>query len=316
MQKKILGLVVLALLLVVLGGCIAMRKSAAVKEEAAVVPPAETPIPSAEPTLSPSPSPAPTQAPASFVFSPDESFPPAPTFAPQTTPAPAPTAESEAETEPEAAPEPESVPTAPAPIVVKQPTAERRYTGGSAFFIAKAEGFTDQVWRAYTPEGDDVSMEDFQAEFPNCKISGEYSDNLTLTNLSPEMSNWSFFCVFGNDGSLTGSNSATLTVMAGAAPQGGSAQGGSGQGTASGKSYFTRLCGECGTRFDYDLTVCPNCGADCPLPSAHWHTDQYGTVNLADPETRERIIARDTCPECGRTGMYGRAACPFCGHYF
>ena len=83
MQKKILGLVVLALLLVVLGGCIAMRKNAAVKEEAAVVPPAETPNPSAEPTPLPSPSPAPTQAPASFVFGPDESFPPAPTFAPQ-----------------------------------------------------------------------------------------------------------------------------------------------------------------------------------------------------------------------------------------
>lgn len=178
MNKRIICIVLSALMMLALTGCIGSK-----------------PVPTPEPL--PSMTAPPTPVP-----------PPMPTSVPTPTPTPAPTPEPT----PEPAPEPEPEPSAPAPEIYKNPRREKHVPGQTAVFIAGADPYDEVGWRAIAPNGQDVSLEAFQNVFPSCSVLGIYSDTLTITNVSLDMNDWSFYCVFVNEGTRSDTEAAALYV--------------------------------------------------------------------------------------------------------
>ena len=181
MNKRILCIVLSALMMLALTGCMAARSA-----------PTPEPLPTVTPTSEPTP---------------------APTPAPTPEPTPAPTPEPTPELTPEPTIEPETEPSAPAPEIYKNPIREKQLPGQTAVFIAEADPYDEAGWRAIAPNGLDVSLEAFQNVFPSCSVLGIYSDTLTITNVSLDMNGWSFYCVFVNEGTRTNTEAAALYVL-------------------------------------------------------------------------------------------------------
>lgn len=154
--------------------------------------------------------PAPTPEPTSAMTAPPT---PAPTPIPTPVPTPEPTPTPTAEPTPEPTPEPETEPSAPAPGIYKNPIREKQLPGQTAVFIAEADPYDEAGWRAIAPNGQDVSLEAFQNVFPSCSVLGIYSDTLTITNVSLDMNGWSFYCVFVNEGTRSDTEAAALYVL-------------------------------------------------------------------------------------------------------
>ena len=181
MNKRIIYIVLSALMMLALTGCMGSKPA---------------------PTPEPLPTVAPTSEPA-----------PAPTPEPTPEPTPAPTPEPTPEPTVEPTPEPEPEPSAPAPEIYKNPIREKQLPGQTAVFIAEADPYDEAGWRAIAPNGLDVSLEAFQNVFPSCSVLGIYSDTLTITNVSLDMNGWSFYCVFVNEGTRTNTEAAALYVL-------------------------------------------------------------------------------------------------------
>ena len=175
MNKRIIYIVLSALMMLALTGCMGSRSA---------------PTPEPLPTVTAPPTPEPT-------------LPPTPEPTPE--PPPAPTAEPTIE--------PETEPSAPAPEIYKNPIREKQLPGQTAVFIAEADPYDEAGWRAIAPNGLDVSLEAFQNVFPSCSVLGIYSDTLTITNVSLDMNGWSFYCVFVNEGTRTNTEAAALYVL-------------------------------------------------------------------------------------------------------
>ena len=180
MNKRILCIVLSALMMLALTGCMGSRP---------------TPTPEPLPTVisTPEPTPAPTPEPT-----------PEPIPSPTLAPTPEPTLEPTVEPEPE--------PSAPAPEIYKNPRREKHIPGQTAVFIAGADPYVEAGWRAVSPDGLDVSLEAFKNVFPNCSVMGTYTDTLTIYNVSLDMNGWSFYCVFVNEGSQAKTDNAALFV--------------------------------------------------------------------------------------------------------
>lgn len=238
MKKRSICILLAALMALSLTGCLGNR-------------PAPTPEPLPSMTLPPVPDPTPTPAPT-----------PSPTPTPTATPAPTPTPTPEPTPEPEPEPTPVPGPTAPAPVISKQPYGESQYTGASATFIADAAPYTNVGWRAVTPEGDDVSMATFQSNFPEASVSDIFNSTLTIGNLTQGMNGWSFYCVFGNSGTLVTTNRAALKILGNAAqPQVQPQQNPTLEQFAQlESSAATVSCPICGETIPAASAVCPVCG--------------------------------------------------------
>ena len=183
MNKRIICIVLSALVMLVLTGCMGSKPE-----------PAPEPLPTVTPT------PEPTSEPI-----------PVPTLEPTLEPTHVPTPEPTSEPTPEPTIEPE--PSAPAPEIYKNPIREKQLPGQTAIFIAEADPYDEAGWRAIAPNGQDVSLEAFQNVFPSCSVLGIYSDTLTITNVSLDMNGWSFYCVFVNEGTRTNTEAAVLYVL-------------------------------------------------------------------------------------------------------
>ena len=178
MNKRIICIVLSALVMLALTGCMRAK-------------PAPTPEPL--PAVTPTPEPTPAATPE-----------PTPEPAPEPTPEPAPEPTPEPTVEPE--------PSAPAPEIYKNPRREKHVPGQTAVFIAGADPYDEAGWRAVSPDGLDVSLEAFKNVFPNCSVMGTYTDTLTIYNVSLDMNGWSFYCVFVNEGSQAKTDAAALFV--------------------------------------------------------------------------------------------------------
>ena len=172
MNKRIIYIVLSALMMLALTGCMDSRPAPTLK-----------PLPSMTAQPTPVPIPAPTPEPT-----------------PEPTPAP----------NPEPTPEPE--PAGPAPEIYKNPRREKHVPGQTAVFIAGADPYDEAGWRAISPDGLDVSLEAFKNVFPNCSVMGIYSDTLTIYNVCLDMNGWSFYCVFVNEGRQAKTEAAALFV--------------------------------------------------------------------------------------------------------
>lgn len=194
--------------------------------------PAPTPEPLPSPTFAPTPVPTPMPTPAPTPI-PTPTPTPIPVATPSPTPVPTPT--------------PAPTPVAPAPVITKQPTGESHYNGDSALFIANADTWTSVGWTAVAPDGTEVDMDSFRSAFPGCVIAGDTTGSLTVGNLQPGMTGWSFYCTFFNYGASTSTNAAPLKVLGAKAVT-----------NTGGQTYVS--CPICGSTIPANTTVCPNCG--------------------------------------------------------
>ena len=230
MRKQIASTLLVGLLILSLTGCNMVSDLLSKK-------PAPTPAPLPTPSIAPTPVPTPVPTPP-----PTPAPTPSPTPTPTPTPAPTP--------EPTPAPTPVPTPSAPAPEIIKNPTGETQYSGSSALFIANANPYTSVVWTAISPDGSEYDMEGFRNAFPGCTVNGETTGSLSIGNLRPEMTGWSFYCTFLNQGTPAYTNVVGLKVLAGAAPA---------QNNMPNMNGEYVACPICGNAIAVNTAVCPYC---------------------------------------------------------
>ncbi len=201
--------------------------------------PEATPKPTAELTLKPTPAPTPSETLRPLLTE---------TPMPLATGTPMPLATREP------FPDASVTPDANAPVITKQPNGEGHYEGESAVFVAGADRYTSLHWTAVSPSGRQVTMNIFRDTFLGCTVIGDNDTTLTITNLTTDMSGWSFYCTFENNGSLTKTNSARLKVTATAT--------GTGTGSSSGSTSKKLRCPSCGSEVPRNLLNCPFCGGE------------------------------------------------------
>lgn len=247
---------------------------------------APTPMLTPMPTRSPAPAPTQTTAPTP-VLTPIPTRSPAPaaeaTPRPLATATPRPLAVSEEDT---AAVTPQAINTAlsNAPVITKQPNGEGHYVGESAVFITGASNWTSLHWTAVSPSGREIDMKTFRQTFPDCTVIGEQDTTLTVTNLNIDMSGWSFYCTFENEGAQTRTESARLRVRDSESTTSGSTSSGTGSGTAVATKSKRLHCPGCGSEVPRDLLNCPYCGAEIYTANelAYVNQDDSGDIFYMD----------------------------------
>ena len=114
-------------------------------------------------------------------------------------------------------------------------------------------------------------MDNFRNAFPSAVVSGETSGSLTIGNLSQDMTGWSFYCVFSNQGTPARTNSASVNVLAGVRTQN----------QTPAITYVT--CPICGNQVSSATAVCPFCGEYINSGAdSYFDVDEYGNGIYAD----------------------------------
>lgn len=225
MTKKLICILLAALTVLSLAACQAAPQATPTPAPATPAPTESAPPAVAAPTPEPAPEHTATPAPVT----------PAPQLpTPLTTSVPAPTEKPST-----------------APSITKSPTSENRKAGEQAVFIANANGWSKLSWRAMSPNGLEISLRDFQQNFPTCTIDGADDTRLAIGNLSLEMDGWGFTCVFDNNGVTARSETAYLHVAPGAGTQNPAE-------TADPEQTDETAPDEPAPRLQY---ICPICGA-------------------------------------------------------
>lgn len=147
---------------------------------------------------------------------------PAPTPTPEPTPTPTPTPEvtptPEPTPTPTPTPTPEPTPTptptpVPKPNITKNPTGETVDAGGSAIFIAKADGCEKYEWHFLSADGSkDLTRAQAVTYFTGLNVSGENTNTLTLGSIPSTMDGWRVCCHFSNQGGEVVSQTAIVSV--------------------------------------------------------------------------------------------------------
>lgn len=143
------------------------------------------------------------------------------------------------------------------PHITKQPKGESHFVGESAVFVVAADQWSSVDWMAVSPSGREIKMESFAETFPDCTVMGETETTLTITNLNLDMSGWSFYCVFEEDGETTKSEKARLKVT-----EKDDDANNTGSGASSGSKSKRLRCPGCGSEVPRDLLDCPYCGKE------------------------------------------------------
>ena len=253
MKKRIVSVMLTVLAVLLLAAC--------GKKE---TPPAPTATPTPAPVSTPSPTPRPTPV----LQTPNPTPPPLQTPNPTPSPAPlstpSPTPMPLSTVAPTPTPALTQLSAGPAgPVITKHPNGEAHYVGESAVFSADAREWGSAKWTAVSPSGRVITMETFRDTFENASVTGEDETTLTITNLSIDMSGWSFFCTFENSEGSTKTESARLRVQ----------ENSGGSGSSGGKSKRLH-CPGCGSEVPRDLLNCPYCGAEI------YGANKYGSVEL------------------------------------
>lgn len=133
-----------------------------------------------------------------------------------TTPTPTPTPTAELPVEPTQTPTPEViVEESPAPklAITKDPTGETKVEGGSAVFIARADGATEIVWLLVSSDGKTTyQCADAPSHFSGLRVSGLGTERLELSNLPLSISGWTVQAMFNGEGGPLYSKGAVITV--------------------------------------------------------------------------------------------------------
>lgn len=194
MKKKLLLFTCLILSATLLSGCgSSVKKTRTTTRPASVTAAPVTPSPTPVPTAAPAPTPEPTPivVPISTpVPTPSFTFPPAPV----TTYAPTPMQTG-------------------LPRVTKDPTDEIVPVNGECMFIARYENADLAEWHFVSPDGSlDVSYAVVQSYFPELRIIGGSSKDLTLQNIPEALNGCHVYCCFTNSAGSVNTGSALITV--------------------------------------------------------------------------------------------------------
>ena len=113
-------------------------------------------------------------------------------------------------------PEPTPTPTptpVPKPNITKNPTGETVDAGGSAIFIAKADGCEKYEWHFLSADGSkDLTRAQAVTYFTGLNVSGENTNTLTLGSIPSTMDGWRVCCHFSNQGGEVVSQTAIVSV--------------------------------------------------------------------------------------------------------
>ena len=69
-------------------------------------------------------------------------------------------------------------------LITKNPTNENRKPGSTALFVAGANAINSLTWTFVSPNGGEYSVQSFAWNFPNARVSGQYSTTLSVANVS------------------------------------------------------------------------------------------------------------------------------------
>lgn len=99
------------------------------------------------------------------------------------------------------------------PVVTKNPTGETVEKGGSASFVARADGADSFVWRLVSKDTTNtIQAKDASSYFSGLTVSGTDSERLTLSNIPETLNGWSVECKFINSYGYTCTTGAIITV--------------------------------------------------------------------------------------------------------
>ncbi len=192
MKKKLLSVTCLLLSVTLLTGC-GSKKTRTTTRQTPVSVVSATPSPTPVPTATPAPTPEPT-----------------PVVVPIATPAPTPAFTYPPVPVATYAPVPAQT---GLPRVTKDPTSETVPVNGECQFIARYENADLAEWHFVSPDGSmDVSYAVVQSYFPDLRIIGGSSKDLTLQNIPEALNGCHVYCCFTNSAGSVNTAPALITV--------------------------------------------------------------------------------------------------------
>lgn len=82
------------------------------------------------------------------------------------------------------------------PVVTKNPTSEKVKEGGLCQFVARAKYTQYYDWELISPDGTYYEADTLEDLFAGLKVTGEYTDTLTLRNIPAELDGYRARCKF------------------------------------------------------------------------------------------------------------------------
>ena len=100
------------------------------------------------------------------------------------------------------------------PTITKNPTGEVVEPGGTAYFVARANGATAIAWVLADAEGvKGYNAKDIAAAHPGTACTGADSEMLCVTGIDASMDGWKVICKFSNADGAVFTESAVITVI-------------------------------------------------------------------------------------------------------
>lgn len=106
------------------------------------------------------------------------------------------------------------------PVITKNPTGETVEVGGTAQFVARAEGATSFVWRIVSADTTNTVTANEAGAYFGVTVSGQDTERLTLSNIPKSMNGWAIECKFTNAAGSSYTTGAILTVTGGTSNSG------------------------------------------------------------------------------------------------
>ena len=101
------------------------------------------------------------------------------------------------------------------PVITKNPTGETVEVGGTAQFVARADGATSFVWRIVSADTTNTVTAAEAPSYFGVTVSGQDTERLTLSNIPKSMNGWAIECKFTNAAGSSYTTGAILTVTGG-----------------------------------------------------------------------------------------------------
>lgn len=106
------------------------------------------------------------------------------------------------------------------PVITKNPTGETVDVGGTAQFVARADGATSFVWRIVSADTTNTVTANEASNYFGVTVSGQDTERLTLSNIPKSMNGWAIECKFTNAAGSSYTTGAILTVKGGSSSSG------------------------------------------------------------------------------------------------
>ena len=106
------------------------------------------------------------------------------------------------------------------PVITKNPTGETVEVGGTAQFVARADGATSFVWRIVSADTTNTVTASEAPYYFGVSVSGQDTERLTLSNIPKSMDGWAIECKFTNAAGSSYTTGAILTVKGGSSSSG------------------------------------------------------------------------------------------------